>query len=1089
MPDGKSGRSLASLLTSGKLWLLALGFLALGVTGLFWVRELHEEERKARALFLRQTSLIADGVEEQINLYTQLMRSADGMQRHAPKLLREEWRRFVEALDLDENFPGVSGIGLVKRVREADKAAFETEAARQWPGFEIFPERTMPEHYVNYLLEPERVYRAVGFDVASREDRKEAADRARDSGQVAITSRTTLITPGASGSDLLMYLPIYEGASKPATVEERRKALWGWVALGVSIPKVMRSIHDRMGGVADLSIYDGLEKRQETLLFSASKPGQIKSREHYRAELQRLIGGRVWLIDFTSHADFEDSVRSGRAVIVLAAGLVATFLMALFSWLLLEAKARAERAARLREEELVKERDYAEALLSASPSAILILNGDGVIERSNQAGTSLVGKPAGSLNAQSFLDLFVPSSERSGFAWALSCLKSGGDPMRLELPLARFDEIRVIAWTFSTVRERSSSLRRYVAAGSDVTEHRRAEDTLKAEKMLFVSGPVVFFRWRAESGWPVEYVSPNVSQFGCSAGALTSGELPFMDLIHPDDLGRIASEVARHTSQGNDSFEQKYRLVRPSDGEARWVDDRTLIERDKDGRAVAYLGYVIDVTERVRAEEARQASEGRIARVLEMSSEGYWELDADWRTVAVNPALLKLLEISEAGILGRTPQEFMAPGWESKMAAVMEERKGQAHRRFEMAYLSSSGRVVHARVNATSLFDAKGRLTGSYGLLTDITQEKIAEEALKSEEGRLRLIVDSVPFALVISRIDDAVLVSANQAAHAMFGFPKGVEMKGQPSEGFFKDIADRGRFMEILRGQGVVADFEVRMVRLDKSVFWAMLSGRLVTVDGEECVLIGCMDISARKEAEEKLNRLAEELGRSNAELEQFAYVASHDLQEPLRMIASYVQLLERRYADKLDQDAREYIGFSVDGAKRMQTLITDLLEFSRVTRKGNPFDRVSLDGVCRDALANLAVAAKEAEAKIDVDPLPEVAGDSVQLTRLMQNLIGNAIKYRHAERACEIAVRASRKGRVWEIRVDDNGIGIDKAYFDRIFVIFQRLHTRADYPGTGIGLALCKKIVERHGGRLWVESEPGAGASFIFTIPVLPA
>lgn len=243
--------------------------------------------------------------------------------------------------------------------------------------------------------------------------------------------------------------------------------------------------------------------------------------------------------------------------------------------------------------------------------------------------------------------------------------------------------------------------------------------------------------------------------------------------------------------------------------------------------------------------------------------------------------------------------------------------------------------------------------------------------------------------------------------------------------------------------------------------------------------------DATEEWEAEQSLKARTEELNRSNKELEQFAYVASHDLQEPLRMVASYTQLLARRYKGKLDQDADEFIAFAVDGATRMQGLINDLLKFSRVGTRGKPFAAVAGDKVLLDAMANLEMAINDSGAMIDHDPLPALVGDATQLTQLFQNLIGNGIKFRQAGQTPHIHVGARRLDKAWELSVRDNGIGISPEYFERIFVIFQRLHAKEEYPGTGIGLALCKKIVERHGGRIWVESRPGEGATFLFTIP----
>lgn len=241
------------------------------------------------------------------------------------------------------------------------------------------------------------------------------------------------------------------------------------------------------------------------------------------------------------------------------------------------------------------------------------------------------------------------------------------------------------------------------------------------------------------------------------------------------------------------------------------------------------------------------------------------------------------------------------------------------------------------------------------------------------------------------------------------------------------------------------------------------------------------------RHEVEEELLVNSQELARSNADLEQFAYVASHDLQEPLRMVTSYLQLLERRYEGKLDKNAEEFIDYAVDGAMRMHVLINDLLTYSRVTKQGATKVPISCESVMETVAANLKSVVKESQAEIFVTPLPAVLGSEVQLVQLFQNLISNALKFRSQEPP-RIRVSAEMKDSNWLFSVADNGIGIEPEYREKIFVIFQRLHARTRYPGTGIGLAICKKIVEQHGGKIWVDSQPGQGSTFYFTLPVLP-
>lgn len=293
---------------------------------------------------------------------------------------------------------------------------------------------------------------------------------------------------------------------------------------------------------------------------------------------------------------------------------------------------------------------------------------------------------------------------------------------------------------------------------------------------------------------------------------------------------------------------------------------------------------------------------------------------------------------------------------------------------------------------------------------------------------------------------------------------------------------------VEILRRQGL--DIPVVMV-----------SGSLGELKAVECIkqgasdyvlkdhlgrLPGSVDRALREKSLREAHRqVQDELARSNRDLEQFAYVASHDLQEPLRMVAAYTQLLAERYQGKLDANADKYMNYAVDGALRMQNLVRDLLAFSRVGRNGREPRPVDLTGVVRLVLSNLQTLIRETNAEVKFDQLPEAVVDATQMVQLFQNLIANAIKFRGPNPA-RVSITAERNDREWTFSVADNGIGIAPEHADTVFVIFKRLHTHAEYPGSGIGLAICKKIVEQHGGRIWVESQPGQGSTFKFTLPV---
>jgi len=282
--------------------------------------------------------------------------------------------------------------------------------------------------------------------------------------------------------------------------------------------------------------------------------------------------------------------------------------------------------------------------------------------------------------------------------------------------------------------------------------------------------------------------------------------------------------------------------------------------------------------------------------------------------------------------------------------------------------------------------------------------------------------------------------------------------------------------------------------VRIEYRPNWTQVLQWILVVGGVFTVLLAFTvfwnrrlrrEIERRKKAEEQNRLYTEELSRSNIDLQQFAYVASHDLQEPLRMISSYLQLLERRYKDKLDDDASTFIGYAVDGATRLQNLIAGLLEFSRVKTHGCDFAPVAIRAVVERVCQDLQALIRESGAEVRFGEMPVIQGDELQIARLFQNLLHNAIKFRRQGVPSVIDIHAEKTAADWVFSISDNGIGIEDQYFQRIFTIFQRLHRREDYPGTGIGLAICRRIVERHGGRIWLESNPGSGTCFYFSIP----
>ena len=371
-------------------------------------------------------------------------------------------------------------------------------------------------------------------------------------------------------------------------------------------------------------------------------------------------------------------------------------------------------------------------------------------------------------------------------------------------------------------------------------------------------------------------------------------------------------------------------------------------------------------------------------------------------------------------------------------------------------------------------------------LFDDITDRKRAEEELRKGQSRQRAILDNIPDIAWLKDRESKYI-----AVNEPFGKACGVspeELVGKTDLDIWpRDLAERYRAddAEVMQS-GRRKRVEEPLVDSTGKRSW--IETIKTPIHDHEGTVIGttgiARDITFRKQAEKALQKAAEDLKRSNQDLEQFASVASHDLQEPLRMVASYLELLARRYKGKLDSDADEFIRYAVDGAVRMKALINDLLEYSRLGTIGMSFEPTDCVVALERAIANLQVAIRESGAAVTHAALPMVTADAPQLIQLFQNLISNAIRFRGAEPP-RIHISAERRPHEWVFSVRDNGIGIDPRFHDRIFVIFQRLHGRDEYPGTGIGLAMCRKIVERHGGRIWVEPSPRRGSTFFFTIP----
>jgi PAS domain S-box-containing protein len=496
-----------------------------------------------------------------------------------------------------------------------------------------------------------------------------------------------------------------------------------------------------------------------------------------------------------------------------------------------------------------------------------------------------------------------------------------------------------------------------------------------------------------------------------------------------------------------------------------------------------------------RIEGALKEERDKLSSLINSISDEVWFADANGEFTLANQSALQEFNLNPTtdGISVKqfaTKMEVFNPDGKERAleeAPPIRALKGEAVKdQVEIVRSPSKGELRHRQVNAAPVRDSKGRIIGSVSVVKDITERKKIEDELQAIKARLEAILNQMPVGITVIESPDGQIIYQNNEVARLFRhelFPtEGIEEheKWQFFDLYGKPVSTEDLIIgRSLREGIVIRDRVEKILRGDGT--YGYLSTTSAPIRGKDGKVIAAIamniDVTNKYEADLELNR-------SNAELQQFAYVASHDLQEPLRMVINYLSLLETRFKDQLDPMAREYIDFAVEGGSRMRQLVNDLLEYSRVETTERQFAPVKMDDVVSRTLSLLKMPIEESRAEIIVDPLPTIMADESQMMQVMQNLIGNAIKFHGKERPL-VHVSASKGSREWTFSVKDNGIGLNMKYEDKIFQMFQRLHSMDEYPGTGVGLAVTKKIIEHHGGRIWVESEEGKGAIFYFTIP----
>ncbi len=522
--------------------------------------------------------------------------------------------------------------------------------------------------------------------------------------------------------------------------------------------------------------------------------------------------------------------------------------------------------------------------------------------------------------------------------------------------------------------------------------------------------------------------------------------------------------------------------IRHKSGKITDVLYNATVYRNEKGQIQGVFAAARDVTERKIAEEKLLAASLYSRSLLEASLDPLVTISAEGKITDVNKSTEDVTGFSRDQLIGSDFSDYFTDPEKAREGYREVFTQGFV-RDYPLAIRHKKGKITDVLYNATLFKNESGKIQGVFAAARDVTERKLAEQKVLAASLYSRSLLEASLDPLVTIS-EEGKITDVNKTTEEVTGCSR-EELIGSDFSNYFTEPEEAKAGYQKVFTEGLVKDYPLAIRHKSGRITDVLYNASIYrNPQGEiQGVFAAARDITQRKAMENEIKQTMKKLQQSNAELEQFAYVASHDLQEPLRMVASYVQLLERRYKGKLDPEADEFIAYAVDGANRMRGLIDDLLTYSRVSRLGKPFEPTNLESTLDTVLKNLKVTIDENGAVVTHDKLPMVMADGGQLVQLLQNLIGNAIKF-HGKDPPHVHISAKDKGSEYVFSVRDNGIGIAPEYFDRLFKIFQRLHTREEYPGSGIGLAVCKRIVERHGGRIWIESEVGKGSTIHFTL-----
>jgi PAS domain S-box-containing protein len=719
--------------------------------------------------------------------------------------------------------------------------------------------------------------------------------------------------------------------------------------------------------------------------------------------------------------------------------------------------------------------------------AIFMMDTQGRILSWNVGAERIKGYSSDQIIGQNFSCFFPPEDIKRGRPEEVLRITAASGRHEEQGMRMRKDGSRFLASiTFTALRDPAGNLRGFSEFSHDLSESKESgakyrgllEAAPDAMVVVNQAGEIVLLNVRAEK------------QFGYSRDELIGQQVKniipegFAERLIADGTRSAAEALAQQIGTGIEL------IARRKDGSEFPIE--IMLSPLGNAEGILVTAAIRDISMRKDAETHLAQMEGRYRGLLEAAPDAMVVVNPAGEIVLLNVQAEKQFGYNRDELVGQQVKNIIPEGFAERLIAdgtrsAAEALAQQIGTGIELNGRRRNGTEFPIEIMLSPLESAEGVLVTA--AIRNITTRRDAETHLAQMESRYRGLLEAAPDAMVVVNPAGEIIL-LNVQAEKQFGYHRdellGQKVKNIIPEGFAERlIADGTRSAAEALAQQIGTGIELNGRRKDGSEFpIEIMLSPLENADGV-LVTAAIRNITERKKSEEHLVKTVGELKRSNDELQQFAYVSSHDLQEPLRMVTSYTQLLAGRYKGRLDSDADEFIAFAVDGCNRMQGLIKDLLAYSRAGTNGKVLSEVSAENALKEALANLRTTIDQSSAVVTHDALPDIRTDETQLTQVFQNLVGNAIKY-HGTEIPHVHVSATKNGgNEWTFSVRDNGLGIDPQYFDRIFILFQRLHGRDEFEGTGIGLAICKKILERLGGRIWVESQPEKGSTFYFALP----